>query len=177
MKNYLAFIFLVFFVKFAFAQPVIEVQSHGLHKCVGESGELKITATGTQPLTYQWYHNGSPTGTNTNILSFASFVAGDDGDYYCEVSNSGGSVTSDIIVLRIDSNMPTINDVSTQFDIVCLETNNIFSVEYTGTNCSFIWWHGSDAVGHVQNYQLTNATLSDGGIYHCEVVNACGSVF
>lgn len=177
MKNYLAFIFLVFFVKFAFAQPVIEVQSPGLHKCVGESGELKITATGTQPLTYQWYHNGSPTGINTNILSFASFVAGDDGDYYCEVSNSEGSVTSDTIVLRIDSNMPTINDVSTQFNIVCLGTNNNFSVDYTGTNCAFIWWHGSDDVGHVQNYQLTNATLSDGGIYHCEVVNACGSVF
>jgi len=177
MKKYLVFIFLFFFVKFALTQPVIEAQPQSLHKCEGESGELKIAATGTDPLTYQWYHNESATGENSNILSFASFVTGDSGEYYCVVSNSEGSVTSDTVNVKVDSEIPTITNVTTQNNTICLGANNNFSVEYTGTNCSFTWYHGEDVASYVQNYQLTNAVVSDAGIYYCRVKNACGSVY
>jgi hypothetical protein len=56
---------------------------------------LSVTATGTPPVTYQWYFNGMAiSGATGSSLLFSSFRSSDAGDYTVVVSNGIGSVTS-----------------------------------------------------------------------------------
>jgi len=54
-------------------------------------------------LEYLWYKDGSPTAETTDTLSIASMTAGDEADYYCEVTITDNSemVTSDTATLVV----------------------------------------------------------------------------
>ena len=63
---------------------------------------LSFTATGTSPLLTQWRKNGSPlTGQTNATLFFGSITLGDAGNYDVIVSNSAGSVTSQVAVVTV----------------------------------------------------------------------------
>ncbi|MFO1009139.1 MAG: immunoglobulin domain-containing protein [Planctomycetota bacterium] len=60
-----------------------------------------VVADGTQPITYQWRHNGAPLangsgveGATTADLRLATWDYGDAGSYDCELTNALGSTTS-----------------------------------------------------------------------------------
>ena len=69
----------------------------------GQSAEFSVTASGDQPLTYQWYFNQIQLiaeGTNaTLVLSNVSLAEG--GSYLVEVANGYGSVTSTPALLTV----------------------------------------------------------------------------
>jgi hypothetical protein len=63
---------------------------------------LTVTAEGTGPLGYQWRRNGTDLPSQTaSTLVLSGVQVGDAGDYTVTVTNTVGSVTSDIAVLRI----------------------------------------------------------------------------
>ena len=62
---------------------------------------ITVTAQGTPPFTYQWYHNGVPitngghdSGANSPSLKIQPLSAADAGAYYVVISNACGRVTS-----------------------------------------------------------------------------------
>ena len=61
---------------------------------------LRCRATGDEPLTYQWMRvSGSlPNNARSNIngqkLTIHNIAVSDGGQYYCNVSNNEGSVSS-----------------------------------------------------------------------------------
>ena len=62
---------------------------------IGEAYFMAITATGTEPLEYQWYKDGdSIIDTNNDSITFDTLVESDSGIYHCIVSNNFGSDTS-----------------------------------------------------------------------------------
>lgn len=68
----------------------------------GSSASLSVTATGTAPISYQWYRNGSAiSGATGNTLSLATTAGTDAGDYFCRVSNPGSSANSATATLSI----------------------------------------------------------------------------
>lgn len=68
----------------------------------GGSASLSVSATGTAPISYQWYRNGSAiSGATSNTLSFASTIMDNAGAYYCRVSNPGSTVNSASATLSI----------------------------------------------------------------------------
>ena len=71
------------------AQPVGGVISGG-------SGlTLSVNATGTEPLAYQWKHNGSAIANATNATyEIVGATAAAAGEYVVQISNAGGSVSS-----------------------------------------------------------------------------------
>ena len=72
----------IVFVSTVFAQaPVITQQPLNSVKCVGSFNEIKILATGAEPMTYQWYKNRAPYAIGTNILTFMSASEADQGEY------------------------------------------------------------------------------------------------
>lgn len=68
----------------------------------GSSASLSVTATGTAPISYQWYRNGSAiSGATGNTLNLGTTAGTDAGDYFCKVSNPGSSANSATATLSI----------------------------------------------------------------------------
>lgn len=62
---------------------------------VGGQASLMVYATGTGPLTYQWFRNGvEVVGVNAPILTLNNVSLTDEGSYTVKISNTCGSVTA-----------------------------------------------------------------------------------
>ena len=83
--------------------PQITQQPHSQSKVVGETATFKIMASGTSPLSYQWYRNDSiVNGAVDSSYTTEMLEASDDGDlFYCIVSNSAGNATSSSVNLLV----------------------------------------------------------------------------
>ncbi|HWN97161.1 MAG TPA: immunoglobulin domain-containing protein, partial [Methylomirabilota bacterium] len=85
--------------------PVITSQPSGTNACTGLPITLSATATGENPLSYQWFHSDGATFTNlvtsgtNSVLTIASFQATDAGFYAVLVANAVGSVTSSVVAV------------------------------------------------------------------------------
>lgn len=61
----------------------------------GGSVSFSATATGSNPLSYQWLFNDAPiSGATAQTLTVSNVSAGNEGRYACVVTNSAGSATS-----------------------------------------------------------------------------------
>ncbi len=78
------------------AAPTITTQPLSVSSIVGSPAQLRVSAEGARPLTFQWKRGGVDiAGATDSILTIASTVAGDSGAVFTvAVSNSRGSVTS-----------------------------------------------------------------------------------
>ena len=75
--------------------PVIAAQPQSQSACLGQSATFTVSATGTEPLRYQWHLNQTPLSGQTNAtLTIASLQASHAGAYTVKISNDAGSVTS-----------------------------------------------------------------------------------
>jgi Ig-like domain CHU_C associated len=84
--------------------PTITTQPAGATISKGQTANLSVTATGTSPLSYQWYQGSSgdtstPVGTNSS--SYASPPLNSSTDYWVNVSNSGGSAGSNAATITV----------------------------------------------------------------------------
>jgi hypothetical protein len=89
---------------------MLAAQSADVEQNVGTTAMFSVTASGSQPMTFQWYQTtidnmGNPTGTialtNATTASFVvpSLAVEHEGTYKCVVSNAFGTVSSDVVFL------------------------------------------------------------------------------
>ena len=82
--------------------PVITVQPVGQTASEGGVAVLQVKASGTSPLSYQWYLNNSPVaGAIGSSLALAPIEPSQAGIYQVVVSNSVGMVASAPAVLKV----------------------------------------------------------------------------
>jgi len=83
--------------------PLIITQPINQTVTAGQSATFSVTATGTGPLTYQWFVNGVPiSGATSSTYTTPPTTAGQSGSVYTvTVSNSVGSVTSNGATLTV----------------------------------------------------------------------------
>lgn len=68
----------------------------------GVNVQLSVVASGTGPLSYQWYFNGqSLSGANAATLSLNNIAVNKSGAYYVVVSNAGSSATSNTVNVNV----------------------------------------------------------------------------
>ena len=86
----------------------ITVQPAGQTIFYGDPVTFRVTATGSAPLRYQWFRNGTVISTaTTNTFTLAAVGPGDhDAGFSVWITNSLGSVTSSIAVLTVDFGIP-----------------------------------------------------------------------
>src|SRR6185503_16448039 len=86
----------------------------------GSSFTFSISASGTAPIYYQWYHDGVPM-PGVDGLTYGKTIAGisDAGTYFVLVENVAGSVTSSPAVLTVKS-PSRIERITLQPDDTCL---------------------------------------------------------
>lgn len=77
---------------------------------------LYTIVTGTQPLSYQWRHNGVNLtdseriiGAHSNILTIAEVLSSDAGSYQLMVTNSAGWNASDVATVSVTTGIPSFN--------------------------------------------------------------------
>lgn len=75
--------------------PTLTSQPQGQVVAAGGTVVLRVTATGTAPLNYQWRFNGLDLpGANQATLTLANVTAAQTGDYTVRVANDAGVVVS-----------------------------------------------------------------------------------
>lgn len=96
--------------------PSITSQPQSKIVTLGRNIVLTVSATGTEPLVYQWHFNGNPISAATNaVLELQNLRPADAGSYSVIVRNAGGSVTSTAAILKVVSDTnPTISSIPDQ---------------------------------------------------------------
>ncbi len=75
--------------------PVIQTEPQDVETIVGQSVQFSVTATGTEPFTYQWQHNSQDIPAATGpTFSIASVQLTNAGDYRVIVGNFVGNASS-----------------------------------------------------------------------------------
>jgi hypothetical protein len=84
------------------AAPAITVQPASQTNTVGSTVAFNVTATGTQPLGYQWRFNGTNlAGAAANCCTLAKVQTANAGSYSVLVTNAYGAVTSSVAALTV----------------------------------------------------------------------------
>ena len=126
---------------------------------------FSVQATGTAPLTYQWYKDGTVISDATNPSYTIEYVGKNDaGSYTVDVSNSAGSVTSEEVVLTVIA-LPTI---VTQPKRQTVDTGDsvTFSVDATGPKAlTYQWYKDGEVINNATGttYTIDSVLASDAG--------------
>ena len=136
------------------------------------------------PLSFQWQFNGNNladnghiTGSQTNALSITNVQMTDAGNYQVIVTNSYGSITSSVAVLRFILRQPSRTNRRVWLRRSWSNAN--FSVGVSGTAPLFYQWqfNGTNiARPPTASYTIANAQSNNQGNYSVVVTNAGGSV-
>ncbi|GAA4335394.1 glycine-rich protein [Flaviaesturariibacter amylovorans] len=114
--------------------------------CPGGSRTYTVAASGLAPLSYQWWHNGTPVGGNSATLTLSGITAAQAGSYYCTVTNLCGSATSDTAVLMV-VDASTVLPVPTVSGNRFLCSGNGTSLTATGVESAAFAWYTSPSGG------------------------------
>jgi uncharacterized delta-60 repeat protein len=80
--------------------PYIVVQPTNVFSILGQTAVFAVAAGGRQPLAYQWFRDGvALLGSTTALLTLPNLQRADVAGYQAVVSNSFGSLTSQVAVL------------------------------------------------------------------------------
>ncbi len=89
------------------APPVITLPPAPQTIFLGDAVTFRVTASGTVPLSYQWFRDGTAVGgATTASLEFTTAATDDNARFTVQVSNATGVVTSPPAALTIDLGMP-----------------------------------------------------------------------
>jgi hypothetical protein len=157
-----------------FNQPEKEVAV-----AVGKPFNLTVSATGTAPLTYQWYKNEVPiNGGTASTYRVQAATSLDAGTYKVEVRNVVGPIFSESSTVSI-STPPRIESEPVARSTVNIGGTLTFSVDASGSQPLVYQWR-KDGVptsgGTAKILELRNVQEKDAGLYEVLVSNALGTV-
>jgi hypothetical protein len=161
--------------------PTITQQPVSVTVTVGQSAAFSVIATGTAPLTYQWFMNGTAAGTNSSTFSIAQAATGQTGaQIHVKVSNATGSATSNTVTLTVNPAAPTAPAITQQPTnaTVTAGQSATFTVTATGTApLIYQWFMNGGAVGtNSSSYTISQTTLGQTGAQiYVKVSNAVSS--
>jgi hypothetical protein len=160
--------------------PSIVTQPQNKSISLGSSTSLSVTASGTAPLSYQWFIGNSgdtstPTGSNSSALNNLSPTT--TTSYWVRITNScPGSVDSNTATVTVTCTNAAITTHPANKTITEGQSTTL-SVSATGSNRSYQWYEGSS--GDTSNPIGTNSssiTVSPNETtnYWVRVSAACG---
>jgi hypothetical protein len=141
---------------------------------VGANVTLNVTATGTEPLTYQWKRGDTVLAETSATLTLNGVQLSDTGTYTVTVSNAGGSQTSSATLTVMEP--PRITSAPLGFRLF-LGANVTMAVTVSGSDpLSFVWRKDGNVMSGQTgpSISLNSLTADDGGAYTVEVSNPVG---
>jgi Tol biopolymer transport system component len=158
--------------------PTIVTPPSSIVVVPGGSAVLAVAATGSGPLTYQWFKDGAPiAGATAAVLFLPNDDANTAGSYVVGVSNSLSTVYSQpagVILLGA----PVIYSSPDSADV--LENSTVtFHVDAAGTGRHYLWLLNGSPIGAGDAEIYTTPVLTvanSGAVYSVVVYNAAGVV-
>ena len=157
--------------------PSVTDHPQSLTKDPGEAATFTVTATGQDPLNYQWRQDASniPGATSTSY-TIASVQESDEGSYDCVVTNSSGTATSNAATL-------TVNDppaITAQPQSLTKDPGEAATFTVTATGAATLTYQWRKDAGDISgatnaSYTIASVQESDEGSYDCVVANSIGT--
>ncbi|HZM06209.1 MAG TPA: immunoglobulin domain-containing protein, partial [Candidatus Saccharimonadales bacterium] len=136
--------------------PAITTNPVSQTNAFGGTAVLSCTATGPQPMNYQWFQNSTNLIGQTNAtLTLTNLQLTNVGNYYAIVGDAFGSITSSIVALHLSPG------------IAVQPTNQVVM---PGTPASFMAVAGGEPSLSYQ-WQLNGTNLADNSIYSGSISN------
>jgi hypothetical protein len=106
--------------------PTITEQPTNATVTAGQPATFTVAATGTAPLTYQWFLNGTAAGTNSNTYTISQTTLGQTGaQIYVMVTNAAGHATSNTVTLTVNAAQTSSVNVLTYHNDVARTGQNL----------------------------------------------------
>ena len=148
---------------------------------LGESASLRVRASGSWPLSYQWYRGpdfSEPIPNATNYLhSLASLTATDVGSYSVRITNACGFTQGVVAMLTVLTNPPVFTQTPTNLGVP-FGSAALFSAAVTGSPPLFYQWAKdgtSIPAATNQTYSIAKAADADAGTYTLLASNRLGT--
>lgn len=154
--------------------PVITRHPFGGYFCEGDT--LKLYAIARDTALYQWMHGDSLLGGMDHpTLTLAGLSSGDEGNYYCRISNAYDTLETVPAFINVNAG-PEINADPLPVHTVA-GRNEVFSVYSSGEELEFQWFHDGVVVPDqtFPEYRFEVEDSTGEGFFHCVVTNNCGS--
>ncbi|MES2730951.1 MAG: PQQ-dependent sugar dehydrogenase [Bacteroidota bacterium] len=116
--------------------PAITSQPASLSITQGQTATFSASASGAQPLSYQWQKNGiTISGANANSYTIASVQPANAGQYRVIVSNSAGSATSNAATLTVTAfNTPPTASITSPANHKIYRAGDVIQFSGTGSD-------------------------------------------
>jgi hypothetical protein len=147
---------------------------------VGSQVQFSVSASGTPPLSYQWYFGTNALAGATNRwLSLSNVQFSQAGRYFVAVSNLESFATSQPVTLNVEPPQPPSSPVGPQSQTVFVGDPVVMSVTASGTPPFQYAWrlNGNSLAGATTSaLQLASAVASNSGSYTVTLTNPAGSI-
>ena len=171
------------------AGPSITAQPQNKSVSIGGSATFSTTATGTAPLSYQWFFNTNTLiiGATTNTFTVTNAQTTNAGSYSVIVTNSIGSVTSVVATLTVNATAATVvisqiyggggnTGATYKNDFVELFNPTATAVSVTGWSVQYASaagssWAAANLSGIIQPYHYYLVQLASGGALGGRIAN------
>jgi hypothetical protein len=160
------------------APPAILAQPTNQTVLLGSNPSFGVIVTGSLPIAYRWFFNGTNLANATNsTITLTNVTALQAGNYSVQASNSFGQVLSSSAVLAFFV-PPKITTQPVNLN-VRIGTTATFTVTATGaTNIVYQWyWNTNILLAQATNatLTLTNVQTNNIGAYFVVITNIAGS--
>ncbi len=153
------------------SEPVITTQPQSQTIMEGNAVIFSVTATGTNPLSYQWYRDGFILQGGTNRQYTIDKVSPSDaGQYFVIVKNELGNAVSDLAILTVA--VPPVIVKQPESLSVLEGEEALLRVEAEHAE-TYQWYKDSNIINGATNavYRITNTIQEDAGQYYVLVGN------
>ncbi len=157
------------------APSITQIQPSSLTTNQGATVQFTVTASGTPPLTYQWYDpNNNLLGSTSNVLILSNVQQSQAGQYTVVVNGGYGNPASATASLTIDVGPPEITVDLQPTNITAYVGDPItYSVIASGsTPMAFQWYKDGVAVNNATNSTYTFPALLGTNTYYVSITNA-----
>jgi hypothetical protein len=161
-------------------QPIITFQPTNETVILNNNATFGVTANGASPFNYQWWFNTNTmlVGASNASLVITNVQGTNAGNYMVVVTNLYGLVTSSVAILTVKYPPVITNQPVSQSTLG--GSNVTFTVGTSGdATLSYQWWFNTNSIVYGatnSTLSITNAQVTNAGIYSVVVTNPYGSV-
>ena len=160
--------------------PMIVTQPQSQFVLIDVGATLSVTASGSGPLSYQWYFNNGPIGGATSaVLNLNNVQQANSGSYFVIVSNANGVAVSNVAILTAGLNQGVASiTAQPKSQSVGVGAAVTLGIAASGSGLTYQWQKNGVSISGAtaSTYIVPSAQATDAGSYSVLVTNASGTV-